>query len=88
MLIKIYATYDKLAKAFNERTFQAPNNEVAIRIMQNSQKQDRFLNENANDYQCWCLGIYDCETGEIKPEKTMVYQLVKISEDKPVTQEQ
>lgn len=88
MILKIYATYDKLAKSFNERTFQAPNNEVAIRIIQNSQKQDKFLNENAADYQCWCLGTYDSETGEIKGNKTMIYQLVKISEDKPVTQEQ
>lgn len=79
MIVKIYATYDKLAKAFNERTFMAPNNEVAIRIIQNSQKQDQFLNENADDYQCWCLGSYDNETGTINGDnKEMIYQLVTL----------
>lgn len=81
MITKLYATFDKLAKAYNERFFQAPNNEVAIRIIQNSQKQDRFLNENAKDYSVWCLGTYDNETGEITPKKEMIYQLVEIKRE-------
>lgn len=81
MITKLYATFDKLAKAYNERFFQAPNNEVAIRIIQNSQKRDEFLNENAADYTVWCLGSYDNETGKVIGDLEMIYQLVKQEKD-------
>lgn len=78
MITKLYATFDKKANAFNERIFQAPTDDVAIRSVQNSQLHDEFLNINADDFSVFCLGTYDGETGKIVPEVRLVHQLVKI----------
>lgn len=80
MITKLYATFDKKANAFNERIFQAPTDDVAIRSVKNSQLHDEFLNLNADDFSVYCLGSYDGETGKITPEVRMIHQLVKIEE--------
>lgn len=82
MITKLYATFDKQAKAFNERIFQAPTDEVAIRSVKSSQLHDEFLNNNAEDFSVFCLGTYDGETGTIVAEKRMIHQLEKIKKEK------
>lgn len=76
--------FDKQADAF-EMPFFAPNDKVATRSIINSQKNQPFLNENADDYELHCLGTYDKSTGIIQAEETptKIYQLVKIKKEEP-----
>ena len=87
MITKLYATFDKKANAFNERIFQAPTDEVAIRSVLNSQLHDEFLNNNAEDFSVYCLGSYDGETGKITPEVRMIYQLIQLVETDKKTED-
>ena len=80
MITKIYATFDKKANAFNERFFQAPNDEVAIRSVETNQLHDEFFNINAADFEVYCIGLYDAETGIITPEKRLIMQIKQKSE--------
>lgn len=63
MILKIYAIYDKDAETLNERTFCAPNDKVAKRILKNTLDNDVVLAKNAKSYEMHCLGQYDTESG-------------------------
>lgn len=72
MLLKIYALYDKDAETLNERTFNAPNEKVAKRMIKESMKNDTVLKENAEHYELHYCAQYDTEngiTGNGKSEK-------------------
>ncbi|WGL31118.1 nonstructural protein [Dipodfec virus UOA04_Rod_724] len=79
-MVKIYSTFDKIAKAYNSNTFQAPNDEVAVRTIKNAQMQDKFLNNNAQDYELWCVAVWDNDTGTMTADKRLVHELKKIEE--------
>lgn len=87
--ICIYAIYDKDAEQFNEKTLQAPNDAVAIRVIKNSQKKDEMLNENADRYELHYSGRYDSETGAIEnvldengnPTTKLVHKLEMITSE-------
>ncbi|WGL30978.1 nonstructural protein [Dipodfec virus UOA04_Rod_615] len=63
MILKIYALYDKDAETLNERTFNAPNEKVAKRILKETLKNDRTLANNAEHYELHDCGQYDTESG-------------------------
>ena len=63
MILKIYAIYDKDGENFNERTFCAPNNKVAIRMIKQTLKNDVVLKENAEHYELHEMAQYDTESG-------------------------
>lgn len=62
---KIYVTFDKDAKKFSDRFFQAPNDLVAKRIIRDAQANDKLFKRNAKSYDLFCLGEYDWSKGEI-----------------------
>lgn len=64
---QLYATFDLAAKRFNERVFQVPTDEVAIRVIRDSAENDTTFKKNAKDYELWRLGEYKPETGKITP---------------------
>lgn len=63
MILKIYAIYDKDAESLNERTFTAPNDKVAKRILKQTLKHDSVLAENADRYEVHYCAMYDTESG-------------------------
>lgn len=66
MILKIYAIYDMDAETFNERTFMAPNDKVAMRMMGNTLNSDKQFNDNASHYELHCCGTYNTESGGIE----------------------
>ncbi len=68
MKLKIYASYDKLTCELNNRTFLAPNDDVAKNIVENGfygmdGKLDQATVRNAKNYKLIQLGEYDTECG-------------------------
>lgn len=88
MLLKIYTTFDKTANLYSETPFFVPNKDVAVRSTKQNQRNNKFLNDNADDFVLMELGIYDTETGEITAGLKEIHQLTKIEEEKGGTNEQ
>ncbi len=68
MKLKIYASYDKLTCELNNRTFVAPNDDVAKNIVENGfytvdGKLDMGAVRNSKNYRLCLLGEYDTECG-------------------------
>ncbi len=68
MKTKIYTSFDKLSAELNSHTFNAPNDNVAKQIVENSfYNQDGSVNaksvRTAKNYTLVCLGEYDTECG-------------------------
>lgn len=63
MILKIYALYDKDSETLNERTFNAPNDKVAKRILTQTLKNDKALADNAKSYELHYMGQFDTEAG-------------------------
>lgn len=68
MKLKIYASFDKLTCELNNRTFLAPNDDVAKNIVENGfygvdGKLDMGAVRNSKNYRLCLLGEYDTECG-------------------------
>lgn len=72
MILRIYALYDKDAETLNERTFNAPNEKVAKRILKETLKNDHTLANNASHYELHDCGQYDTESGITANGKSVV----------------
>lgn len=72
MILQIYALYDKDAETLNERTFNAPNEKVAKRILKETLKNDITLAHNAEHYELHECGQYDTESGITANGKSVV----------------
>ena len=68
MKVKIYASYNKLTCELHDKTFVAPNDDVAKNICENGfygmdGKLDAGAVRNAKNYRLCYLGEYDTESG-------------------------
>lgn len=72
MKLNYYATYDKVAETFSEKPFLLPNDPSAVKVLKSTQRNDKEFNLNAEDYELWCLGSYDRQTGTITGEMRKV----------------
>lgn len=96
MKTKIYVIYNKMACELNPKTFNAPNDDVAKNIIENTlYNQDGTVAHeqirNAKHYTLVCLGEYDTEcgiTGLGGDYRTVceVEELIKTEENSPKTE--
>lgn len=75
---KIYATYSIDEKMYNSHTFQAPNENVAKRIIKQAMKNDQMLKENADNFELYELGKYNWEDGVIEADKKKICNVAEL----------
>lgn len=63
--MKLYSIYDVVSVEFST-PFMAKNDEAAKRIFFGAFGTDFYM-EHKNDFECYCIGKFDIETGEIVP---------------------
>lgn len=81
----IYVTFDKAAERYNDRTFMAPTDTVAKRIICDSAENDKTFSKNAKDYDLFMVGEFLSEIGEIKENKKLIgncYDILHKNDDK------
>lgn len=71
--MKIYALKDVKSGFMNPMPFK--NDELAIRAYTNmlADKQPNLVSMNPEDFELWCLGDYDQDSGIIKSEIRFVF---------------
>lgn len=78
METQIYATYSIDEKMYNSRTFQAPNENVAKRIIKQAMKNDEMLKDNADNFDLYKLGTYNWEDGILEPDKKKICNVAEL----------
>lgn len=84
-MMKIYDYYDKVSCTFSGTFGLFQNDSTAIRtyktLLQNG-KLPPLVISNPGDFAIYCLGSFDQETGEIKPENNLLVHFIDLVEVK------
>lgn len=67
MIMKFYAVQDLLTERFMNPAL-SESDAVAIRQFRSHLNNIPLWRDNSSDYDLWCLGSYDDETGKITPD--------------------
>lgn len=82
-MMKIYDLYDKVACTYSGN-FGLFNNDTAAsrtyKTLLKTGKLPPLMLSNPGDYGLYCLGEFNQETGEIKPENSLVCHLIDLVE--------
>ena len=75
MIVKLYSIKDVIVGHFKSPA-QFNNDQEAVRAIKYALKSVNDLSRNCNDYQMWCLGSLDTETGVIISDVHLVCNLI------------
>lgn len=75
MIMKLYSIKDTVVGHFRSPA-QFNNDSEAIRAVKYALKSVNDLSRNCKDYQMWCLGEFDTETGVIKSDVHLIANLI------------
>lgn len=83
MNMKLYSLKDTKAGNF-DRVWPAPNHVVALRTVTpevNRKDPANMINSNPEDFELYCVGTFDSDTGSVDPELTLIAALITLVKD-------
>lgn len=75
MIMKLYSIKDTIVGHFKSPA-QFNNDNEAIRAIRYALQSINDLSKNCEDYQMWCIGEFDTETGNIVSDVHLVANLI------------